>query len=86
MSALLLLLIYYFMRIVYGRNTQIPIIKFIDKKTGISVDVCAKNASALQGHAFIDAQLKKFPALGPMSLVLKFFLYCRELNETYTGE
>ncbi|KVH93037.1 Nucleotidyl transferase domain-containing protein [Cynara cardunculus var. scolymus] len=50
-------------------KARVPIIKFVEKRSGISFD---------------DA-ISKWPPLRPLCLILKVFLQQRELNEVYSG-
>ena len=66
-------------------KARVPIIKFVDTKTGVHVDVCFEQQSGLQSADYIKSELQDLPILKPLVLVLKFFLAARELNETYSG-
>ena len=65
--------------------TQVPIVKFTDKNTGISVDICINVKSGREAFGLINGFLEEHPSLRPLTLFLKYFLYYRDLNETYTG-
>ena len=66
-------------------NARIPIVKFTDKETGLKVDVCRDQSTGLQAAQFISTMTVKFPAFRPLILFLKYFLWCRQLSDTYTG-
>jgi non-canonical poly(A) RNA polymerase PAPD5/7 len=64
---------------------QIPIIKFTDKETNIKIDICCDIEGGIHAASFIREMQLSLPALRPLTLFLKYFLYCRLLNDTYTG-
>jgi len=64
---------------------QIPIIKFVDKQSSVSVDMCFDVAGGLKTAKFINEVQRKIPAMRPLTLVMKYFLWTRGLNDTYTG-
>ena len=66
-------------------NARIPIVKFTDKETGLKVDVCRDQQSGLDAAKYVTSMSIKLPAFRPLILFLKYFLYTRKLNDTYTG-
>ena len=66
-------------------NARIPIVKFTDKETGLKVDVCRDQQSGLNAAKYVTSMAIKLPAFRPLILFLKYFLYTRRLNDTYTG-
>ena len=66
-------------------NARIPIVKFTDKETGLKVDVCRDQKSGLNAAQYVTTMAIKFPAFRPLILFLKYFLYTRKLNDTYSG-
>lgn len=66
-------------------RARVPIIKFVDRLTGLPVDISFNVASGLDGAKFLKAQMIKYPALRPLVLVLKLFLDLRGLNEVFRG-
>lgn len=66
-------------------NTRVPLVKFTHKPTNISVDVCFNQEGGPEAAAMMKQWLQDLPPLRPLCLLLKYFLSCRGLNETYTG-
>jgi hypothetical protein len=63
----------------------VPIIKFEDSEHGIPVNICFGQADGLANTDLVRGFLRDLPALRPLVLVLKQFLYNRDLHETFTG-
>lgn len=66
-------------------KATVPIIKMTDKTTGIKVDIAFNVTNGLTSAELIQGFLKEFPSLPFLVLVLKQFVYQRDLNEVYTG-
>jgi len=66
-------------------TARVPIVKFLDSRTRISVDVCFNQTSALETAKLVKAMCKKYGAFLPLALFLKFYHHTRSLNETYSG-
>ncbi|BFZ60273.1 Poly(A) polymerase [Saitoella coloradoensis] len=71
------------MQVIAGAS--VPIIKFVDTLTQISVDVSFNKPSGLIGAQVIKGYCQSMPALRPLVLVIKWLLQQRDLNEVYTG-
>ncbi|VFQ80047.1 unnamed protein product [Cuscuta campestris] len=66
-------------------KARVPIIKFIEKKSGISFDLSFDLQNGPKAAEFIVDAVSKWPPLRPLCLILKIFLQQRELNEVYSG-
>lgn len=66
-------------------KARIPIVKFVDKNSGIQVDISFNISSGLATADLIKQYMRIFPSFRPLALVLKYFLAQRELNETFQG-
>jgi non-canonical poly(A) RNA polymerase PAPD5/7 len=66
-------------------NTRIPLVKFTDKKSNISVDVSFDQPSGPPAAVLMKTYLNAMPVLRPLTFVLKYFLAARSLNEPYSG-
>lgn len=66
-------------------TARIPILKFQDVTTTLKIDIGVNNESSGKGVEFYTKKLEEMPILTPLVLVVKQFLLCRRLNETYTG-
>ncbi|XP_052178221.1 uncharacterized protein LOC127791992 [Diospyros lotus] len=66
-------------------RARVPIIKFIEKRSGIAFDLSFDVDNGPKAAEFIKEAVSKWPPLRPLCLILKVFLQQRELNEVYTG-
>lgn len=66
-------------------KASVPIIKFEDKRTEVKVDISVNMNSGIKSAEKVKAFLKQYPLLDKMILVIKQFLYQRNLNEVYSG-
>ena len=66
-------------------NAKVPIVKCVDAKSGISVDVSFDVSNGPANVGLIKEYLRRYPALRPLVLVLKCFLLQRKLNEVFSG-
>ena len=66
-------------------KTSVPIIKFTDKCTKVKVDISFNMESGLLSAEKIKSYLKQYPILDKLVLIIKQFVYQRNLSEVYTG-
>ena len=66
-------------------KTSVPIIKFTDRKTEVKVDISFNVESGLQSAQIIKSYLNHYPVLAKLVLIIKQFLYQRNLNEVNSG-
>ncbi|KAK1414309.1 hypothetical protein QVD17_30053 [Tagetes erecta] len=66
-------------------KARVPIIKFVEKRSGISFDVSFDMENGPKAAEYIQEAISKWPPLRPLCLILKVFLQQRELNEVYSG-
>ena len=66
-------------------NAKVPIVKLDHARTRIAVDICCNNDSGLETGNLMRSFARKFPAMRPLTMVLKVFLAQRRLNGTYSG-
>ncbi|KAF5776975.1 putative polynucleotide adenylyltransferase [Helianthus annuus] len=66
-------------------KARVPIIKFVEKRSGISFDVSFDMENGPKAAEYIQDAISKWPPLRPLCLILKVFLQQRELNEVYSG-
>lgn len=66
-------------------KARIPIIKLIDKSTNIKIDISFDIDGGIHAAQYLNQQLQVYPAMRPLVIILKYYLHCRQLNETYTG-
>lgn len=66
-------------------KARIPIVKFVHKASNIHVDISFNIGGGLATAALVKHYMRVFPAFRPITLVLKYFLAQRGLNETFSG-
>nr|CAD1823764.1 unnamed protein product [Ananas comosus var. bracteatus] len=66
-------------------KARVPIIKFVEKHSGIAFDISFDIDGGPKAADFIKDAVEKLPPLRPLCLILKVFLQQRELNEVYSG-
>ena len=66
-------------------KTTVPIVKFLDKKTEVGVDIGFNHESESNAAEIIQAYIHTYPFLPKLMLVLKQFLTQRNLNEVFYG-
>lgn len=66
-------------------KARVPIIKYIDRVTSYPIDISFNTVSGTESAGLVKKYSSRFPALRPLTLVLKQFLEMRGLNEVYTG-
>ncbi|RLN77652.1 hypothetical protein BBO99_00006585, partial [Phytophthora kernoviae] len=66
-------------------KARIPIVKMVHKKSNIHVDVSFNIAGGLATGDLMKHYMRVYPSFRPLTLVLKYFMAQRKLNETYTG-
>ncbi|KAJ8755076.1 hypothetical protein K2173_016705 [Erythroxylum novogranatense] len=66
-------------------KARVPIVKFVEKNSGVSFDISFDVDNGPKAAEFIRDAVSKIPPLRPLCLILKVFLQQRELNEVYSG-
>ncbi|KAF8391349.1 hypothetical protein HHK36_023653 [Tetracentron sinense] len=66
-------------------KARVPIIKFVEKRSGVAFDISFDVINGPKAAEFIKDAVAKLPPLRPLCLILKVFLQQRELNEVYSG-
>lgn len=66
-------------------KARVPIIKYIDRVTAYPVDISFNTITGTESADIISKYSFKYPALRPLTLLVKQFLEMRGLNEVYTG-
>ncbi|KAJ1497962.1 hypothetical protein HMI56_005294 [Coelomomyces lativittatus] len=73
------------MKIEVVRHAKVPIVKAVHYALGISVDISVNQVIGMTTVDTVKVWSERHPALRPLTLVLKMFFFCRELNEVFTG-
>lgn len=66
-------------------KARIPIVKFVHKASNIQVDVSFNIAGGLATADLVKHYMRVYPSFRPLTLVVKYFLAQRGLNETFAG-
>jgi non-canonical poly(A) RNA polymerase PAPD5/7 len=74
-----------FSHIVAITKAKVPIVKFVDDRTNLRVDISFDNSTGLVALGTFKAWKSQFPAMVPLVAVIKQFLLMRNLNEVFLG-
>ncbi|PPJ58046.1 hypothetical protein CBER1_03872 [Cercospora berteroae] len=66
-------------------KAKVPILKFVDAKTGIKVDISFENDSGLKALPTFSAWKERFRHMPVLVMIIKQFLVMRGLNEVFLG-
>ncbi|GAB0491764.1 hypothetical protein MMPV_003019 [Pyropia vietnamensis] len=66
-------------------RARVPLVKLIHAASGVACDISFDQANGPTNVPVIRRYLHAYPALHPLLLVVKAFLYQRGLNEVFTG-
>ncbi|KAF1953657.1 hypothetical protein CC80DRAFT_507138 [Byssothecium circinans] len=66
-------------------KAKVPIIKFVDRYTGIPVDISVENRSGLDAQFYFAQWKRDYPDMMLLVALVKQFLLMRDLNEVNTG-
>ncbi|KAF0682826.1 Aste57867_25125 [Aphanomyces stellatus] len=66
-------------------SARIPIVKFVDTQSGLHVDISFGVTSGFATADLVMLYQRKYPPFRPLTLLLKYFLQQRGLNETFKG-
>ncbi|KAI7817386.1 hypothetical protein BC939DRAFT_402689 [Gamsiella multidivaricata] len=66
-------------------KARVPIVKFQETYSHISVDVSFNQVSGIEGAEVVKNYMTKTPGLRSLTMLIKQFLMANELNEVYLG-
>ena len=66
-------------------QAKVPIIKFVERRTNIRVDISFENETGFVANSTIRAWAEKYPEMPPLVATIKQFLAMRGLNEVFNG-
>ncbi|AFZ79176.1 nucleotidyltransferase domain containing protein [Theileria equi strain WA] len=66
-------------------NTNVPVVKLVDKRTGVRLDISVFQESSNTTTKFIKEKCSAFKYMQPLILLIKLFLQARNLGDTYFG-
>ncbi|KAL8715046.1 MAG: hypothetical protein Q9220_001003 [cf. Caloplaca sp. 1 TL-2023] len=66
-------------------HAKVPLVKFVDRKTTIRVDISFENETGLVANDTFNTWKRQFPAMPVLTTVIKQFLMMRGLNEVVNG-
>ncbi|KAE9553851.1 hypothetical protein FO519_002939 [Halicephalobus sp. NKZ332] len=66
-------------------RAHVPIIKLVDRDTGINIDISFNTVRAQHAVEYIRQMRSYYPVLELLTLLLKQFLAARQLNHAFTG-
>ncbi|KAJ6231423.1 poly(a) RNA polymerase [Anaeramoeba flamelloides] len=74
-----------FTEVVVIKTAKVPIVKLKDKASGISIDISFNLQNCRKAVELTKEQIKTYPPLLPLLLLIKFFLKQHSLNEPFYG-
>ena len=66
-------------------HAKVPLVKFIEHKTGLKVDVSFENSTGLTAIHTFKAWAEQYPGMPALVTLIKHFLLMRGLNEPVNG-
>jgi non-canonical poly(A) RNA polymerase PAPD5/7 len=66
-------------------KARVPLVKFVDRVTGIKVDLSFENSTGLIANKTFQIWKEKYPVMPVMVTIIKQFLAMRGLNEVVNG-
>jgi non-canonical poly(A) RNA polymerase PAPD5/7 len=66
-------------------NSRVPLVKFVEKVTGLRVDVSFENDSGLLANNTFQVWKEKYPAMPIIVALIKQFLVMRDFSEVFSG-
>lgn len=66
-------------------SARVPIVKLIDRKTGLRVDISFENTTGIVANTTFQQWKEMYPAMPVIATLVKQFLAMRGLNEVFTG-
>lgn len=72
-------------KVVVISSAKVPIIKFVDRLSGLQVDICFENLSGVTANRTFRKWREEYPAMPALAMIVKQFLELRGQNEVYIG-
>ena len=66
-------------------SAKVPIIKCLDKNSGIKIDISINKKSNYITNSYVKSIINKYPCIQYLTLLIKFYLRQRKLNDTHKG-
>lgn len=66
-------------------NSRVPLVKFVEKVTGLRVDVSFENDSGLLANNTFQVWKERYPAMPIIVSLIKQFLVMRDFSEVFSG-
>jgi non-canonical poly(A) RNA polymerase PAPD5/7 len=66
-------------------NSRVPLVKFVEKVTGLRVDVSFENDSGLLANNTFQVWKERYPAMPVIVALIKQFLVMRDFSEVFSG-
>ena len=72
-------------RKIFVISAKVPIIKCLDKNSGIKIDISINRKSNYIRNSYVKSIINKYPCIQYLTLLIKFYLRQRKLNDTHKG-
>jgi non-canonical poly(A) RNA polymerase PAPD5/7 len=66
-------------------HAKVPLVKYIDRRTGLKMDVSFENLTGVQALKTFQAWREQYPAMPILVTIIKQYLFMRGLNEPVNG-
>lgn len=66
-------------------GAKVPIIKMTAQHSYYNIDICFDTPNGIENTKVVKGLLRKYKSMKTLLMVLKYFLYQNNLNETYSG-
>ncbi|QDS75400.1 hypothetical protein FKW77_003007 [Venturia effusa] len=66
-------------------KAKVPIVKFVDRLTGLKVDISFENITGITALSSFDSWKAQYPQFTVLVTLIKQFLLMRDLNEVFNG-
>lgn len=74
-----------FVKKVEVARARVPIVKLVFRKGNVHCDICVNNRNTLRSVRFIRKSIREYRALVPLTLVVKYLMAQKGLDDTQTG-
>lgn len=66
-------------------KTKVPLVKFQHAHSEVEVDISLAAMNGMENTSIVRDLLRRYPEAHPLTVVIKYFLHQRNMNDAYTG-
>ncbi|ORD97789.1 TRF5 [Hepatospora eriocheir] len=71
--------------VIHAKNAKVPILRMVDKRFNIKIDICVGQEVGMKAGDFIKKKCKEHDGLDHMILIFKYFMKKRRLSDGMNG-